>query len=177
VRQSVFTLCIVLLAVPLQGQFRQSGSNTAAAIKAAKNTLISTLDSNLPNISLEYFLKYESDNAPIDWQIVTCDEHASNPQRDQRERMAHRQSENDAPLCVQATVDDARVQRSAMVVVRVGTALKGVSGKPALQLVTLQDENGVVRHITLIDLPAAMRWPRPTTYRIRDLPQRLGVVA
>ncbi|HEX7959338.1 MAG TPA: hypothetical protein VF493_05445 [Terriglobales bacterium] len=176
-RQRVITICIVLLAIPLQGQFRQSGSNTAAAINAAKNTLISALDSNLPHISLEYFLEYESDNAPIDWQIVTCDQHASNPQGDQRERMAHRPSENDSPLCVQATVDDARVQRSAMVVVRVGTASKGVSGKPALQLVTLQDENGVVRHITLIDLPAAMRWPRPTTHRIRDMPQQLGALA
>lgn len=176
VRRSVFILCIVLLAAPLQGQSRQSDSNTAAAIKAAKNTLISNLDSNLPHISLEYFLRYESDNAPVDWQIVTCDEHASNPQRDQQERMAHPQSGNDAPLCVQATVDDVRMQRSATVVVQVGTVSQGVSGKPALQLVAVQDEKGSVRHISLIDLPAAMRWPRPTP-RIRDLPRKFGLVA
>ena len=176
VRQSVFLLCIVLLAVPLQGRSRQSDRNAAAAIKAAKNTLISSLDSNLPHISLEYFLNYESDNAPVDWQIVTCDQHASNPQRDQQERMAHRQSDNDAPLCVQATVDDVRMQRSATVVVLVETVSQGVSGRPALQLVTVQDENGAVRHISLIDLPAAMRWPRPTP-RIRDRPQKFRVVS
>lgn len=176
-RQSVFVLCIVLMTVPYQGQFRQSDSNTAAAIKAAKNTLISALDSNLPHISLDYFLKYESDNAPIDWQIVTCDEHASSPQPDQQERMAHRQNENDAPLCVQATVDDVRMQRSATVVVQVGTVSQGISGKPALQLVTVQDENGAVRRITLIDLPAAMRCPRPRRPRIRDVPRLLGTVA
>jgi len=164
------------MAVPLQGRSRQSDSNTAVAIKAAKNALISNFDSNLPHISLEYFLKYESDNAPVDWQIVACDEHSSNPQRDQQERMAHRQRDTDAPLCVQATVDDVRMQRSATVVVQVGTVLQGVLGKPELQLVTVQDEKGSVRRISLIDLPAAMRWPRPTP-RIRDLPQRFGTVA
>lgn len=113
---------------------------------------------------------------PIDWTIVTCDEHAINPLLDKQKRMNSARNKGDAPLCVQATVDDVRAQRSAMVVVQVGTMGAGVMGEPKLLFVMAQDENGASHAIQLIELPAAMRGWQPRVPRIRDLPERLGVV-
>jgi hypothetical protein len=177
-RRILVSFCGVLLAVFLHAQTHIRNANDAA-LKAAKNATISTFDSALPSISLEYFLKYESKGVPIDWTIVTCDERAINPVIDRQDRMNATGDEGDRPLCVQATVDDVRAQRSAVVVVQVGTIGAGAVGKPKLHLVMADDERGVTRRIQLIELPAVMqRWRRTKLWHgPRDLPQRLGIAA
>jgi hypothetical protein len=174
-RPVVLCVFVLLLAVVIPAQAAPRNAKDGG-IKAAKKVSIATFDSNLPNISLEYFLNYESNGAPIDWTVVSCDERATNPVVDKQERMNSKGNKHDRPLCVQATVDNVRVQRSAMVVVQVGTIRAGAVGTPKLQLVMAQDENGASHVIRLIDLPAAMRRWRPRSHPIRDLPERLGAV-
>jgi len=171
-RHAILRVYVLLLGFSACAQlaFGRRGPHNRA-IDAAKNVSIAIFDSNLPNISLEYFL-----GAPIEWMIVTCDERATNPALDRGQRTNATGDKSDAPLCVQATLDNVRAQRSAMVVVRVGKVGTGVAGTPKLELVMAQDENGAARTIQLIDLPAVMRRWRSRSPRIRDVPGRLGAV-
>src|SRR5690349_20343335 len=100
-RSFILCLCILLLESGLGAQGNSRRTVQEHAIHAAKNVLISTFDGNLPDISLEYFLKYESIRAPIDWTIVNCDERAIDPARDRQDRMAAKNLKEDRPLCVQ----------------------------------------------------------------------------
>ena len=97
-RPVTLSVCILLLEACLHPQPIPNRNAEYRAIHAAKNVTISTFDSNLPNISLEYFLKYESNGAPVDWAIVSCDERATNPDVDKQERM--NVNKRDRPLCV-----------------------------------------------------------------------------
>ena len=92
-----------------------------AALQHAKSALVSSLDSSLPKVSLEFFLNYESGGADIRWEVNDCGEQTGNPAMDR---------ENDPPMCVEA--DFAKDQTGVTVMVSVGTFHKGPSGTPAL---------------------------------------------
>jgi hypothetical protein len=123
-----------------------------------KNLPVSKLDSSLPNLSLEYFLKYESEDAPIRWEVNDCGEQTG-------DRATNR--EYDVPMCVEADVD---LKHSALtILIAVGTAKKGISGVPALFDASITYPTGVVRTIHRLGellrelhrpLPRAPRFPK-----------------
>jgi hypothetical protein len=131
------------------------------AIEQAKNVLVSTFDKRLPKVTLEYFLKSESDNGRIAWEVNDCGEQTGNPAIDRG---------RDLPLCAQATVSGPNL-RLIIVVLAVGTFHKGVTGTPELSSVTVTDETGQDHAVRLFDVPAEMHRGRPKTRRVpRDLP-------
>ena len=141
-------LLLLLLETPLSWAQKLEGKIQRAAIRIAKAALISNFDNSLPRISLEYFLDYEAAGAPVVWEATACP-------------LTSQAANADAYKCVLATVE-FRDGRVAMVSVAVGMADKRVE----LRSVMITDENGAVRKLPLIELPAAIQrmWrkmPRP----------------
>ena len=120
-------------------QTRQSKIERAA-IQLAKTVLISIFDTRLPRISLEYFLDYEAgSDGSVEWDATPCPITASTAKRG-------------GLRCVLATMQ-FRDGRVAMVSLAVDTVAKSVQ----LRSVMLADENGAVRNLSLIELPAALQ--------------------
>ena len=133
------------------------GKTEQAAIQRAKTTLVSSLDSSLPKVTLEFFLNYESGGADIRWEVNDCGEQTGSP--------ADRGS--DSPMCVEA--DFTKDQTGVTVTVSVGTFKKGVSGAPALFYIAVQDSSGKSHSLRRLgDLPKELHRPPPKSPR--DLP-------
>jgi hypothetical protein len=112
------------------------GNRTAlAAIDRAKKTIVSSFDPALPNLTLESFLDYETEHAPIDWIAADCGK-------------ASAQTENGVCVQASATVDP---ERRVSVHIRVSS---DPSAAPKLISVEVL-EGGLVHSIKLIELPAA----------------------
>ena len=167
-RRAILNLCVVLFAVGLWAQAPHLSSKTEAAIAQAKNVLISNFDSNLPHITLEYFLQYEGAGLDTEWRANQC--------RSQSSGSPPLRGAN-LPTCIQVTVDDVHNQRTVTVVVEVRAIAKRSFEIPTLHSVTMTDENGVTRPMRLIDVPAALhgRWPKRNP--IHDLPPMPSVRA
>jgi len=65
VRQIILSPCFLLLTVCSWAQSPSARKTEQAAIQSAKKLLVSSLDSSLPKVSLEFFLKYEAPGVPI----------------------------------------------------------------------------------------------------------------
>jgi hypothetical protein len=134
-----------------------------AAIKRVKTVDVSSLERGLPKVTLEFFLKYEGEGAPIKWQMSNCDQQTGNPFIDR---------ERDSSICVEATID-LKSDRSATVLVSVGTIKTGPVGVPTVFSVTVTDPSGMVHTVRrLSDLPMELHRPLPKSPR--DLPLPAG---
>ena len=94
-RRTIIIVCFFSASI-LWAQSAPPSKVNRIAIEQAKNCSISKLDPDLPNVSLEFFLKYESQGAPIRWQVNDCGGRSGN-------RLIDR--ERDKPMCVEADVD------------------------------------------------------------------------
>jgi hypothetical protein len=187
----ILSLWVLLLTVYLWAQPPSANKKQKAAIQRAKNLIVSSFDRSLPNVSLEFFLKYEAGGAPIKWEVNDCGEQPRNPGSDHG---------GESPMCVEADFDskdcDYSPQPSARmcagsgfrdpnctlaqtaavtVLVSVGTFKRGPFGAPTLFSVTITDLSGVSRPVRrLRDLPMELhRWvPRLP----RDLPEPMGAL-
>jgi hypothetical protein len=148
----------LLLTGRLWAQPQSADKMEQAAIQRAKSALVSSLDSSLPKVTLEFFLKYESGDAPIQWEVNDCGEQTGN-------RATNRGS--DSPSCVDA--DFEKDQTAVTILVSVGTFQKGPSGIPALRSATVDGPSGR-RHALrrLGELPKELH--RPARGMPRDLP-------
>jgi hypothetical protein len=148
----------LLLSICLWAQPQSGDRAEAATVQRVKNTLASSLDNSLPKVSLEFFLKYESGGAPIQWEVNHCVEQAGNPPTDRG---------SDPPMCVEA--DFQKDQTSVTVMVSVGTFKKGPSGVPVVFSVTVNDQSGRIHSLRRLgDLPKELHRPAPKSPR--DLP-------
>jgi hypothetical protein len=150
----ILSLCVLLVVSVAAAQGPSIGKTEQAALQRAKSALVSSLDSSLPKVSLEFFLNYESGGADIRWEVNDCGEQTPNPATDRG---------TDSPMCVEA--DFTKDQTDVTVTVSVGTFQKGPSGKPALFGVTVHGPSGRVHSLRLGDLPKELHRPAP-----RDLP-------
>lgn len=142
---------VLLLTGSLWAQSSPVNKTDKVAIERAKAMMVSSLDRGLPKVTLEYFLRYESNGAAIHWEVNDCSEQTGNPAADRRRNF---------PVCVEADFDVQR--RTISVVVSVGIVSKGTTGTPALLRVTVTDTNGPVRSIKQLgSLPAELRRPLP----------------
>jgi hypothetical protein len=157
-RWMIPSFCFLLLASCLRAEPQSADKAEEAAIQRVKNTLASSLDSSVPKVSLEFFLKYESGGAPIQWEVNDCVEQAGNPPTDRS---------NDPPMCVEA--DFQKDQTDVTVMVSVGTLKKGPSGTPAVFSVTVDNQGGKSHSLRRLgDLPKELHRPAPKSPR--DLP-------
>jgi len=161
-RQRILSLWALLLTVCLWAQPASVNKTEKAAIQRAKSLIVSTWDRSLPNVSLEFFLKYEGGGAPIKWEVNDCGDQRGSPALDQ---------EHGAPRCVEADFEFKR-QTRVTILVSVGTFNRGPSGVPALISMTII-ENGISHPVRyLSDLP--MELHRPVPRFPRDLPVTRG---
>lgn len=155
----VSSLIFVLLASSLWAQQANPNKAEDAAIRQVKTVDISSLDRGLPKVTLDFFLKYEGEGAPIKWRTVKCDLLNGNSSVDR------------GLLCVEADIvlkDD----RSATIVVSVGTLKTGLACTPTLASVTITDATGMVHAVRLSDLPMQLHRPPPKSPR--DMPFPAG---
>lgn len=162
----ILSLWVLLLTVSLWAQPPSVNKRQKAAIQQAKDLIVSSLDRSLPNVSLEFFLKYEAGGAPIKWEVNDCGERPGNPGNDHG---------HDSPMCVEADFDCKNQMAAVTVLVSVGTFERGPFGVPALFSAAIT-ESGIsrpVRHLS--DLPMELhRWaPRLP----RDLPEPVGALS
>ena len=134
------------------------------AIQRAKNVIVSSFDRSLPNVSLEYFLKYEGEGAPIKWIVNNCGDRTRNPGDIYK----------GSRICVEADFE-FKPQILVTVLVSLGTFNKGLSGVPELTSVTIIDVDGTNRSVHhLGDLPMELHRPPPKLPR--DLPPPAGAL-
>lgn len=126
-------------------------------IAAARQTPASELDPKLPKQPLGSWLEKLVAPSKIDWEVNDCGEQSGTPADEDR----------DFPMCVEANADLAG-GRHVTVSIAVGTVKKGISGKPGVFFILLDepgsDEKDVVH---LSDLAARLqdrhRGSRPAT--------------
>jgi hypothetical protein len=145
---------LLLLVASLFAQDSKPQADTTF-ISRAKKAIISNFDPALPSLTLESFLKYETDDTTIDWKDSECED-----LRLKNDQHAH------GAKCVTAysSLSDARV---ITVTVRVAN---DISKTLTLLAVTVIDR-GLEQPIQLIQVPAVAqrnkipgqpqhRWPR-----------------
>jgi hypothetical protein len=161
----ILNLSVLLLTVCLWAQQLSVYTTEKVAIQRAKSLIVSSFDRSLPNVSLEFFLKYEGGGATIKWEVKNCGDQPGSPALDQ---------EHGSPMCVEADFE-FKGQTAVTVLVRAGTFNSGQSAVPALISVTIT-ESGTsrpVRHLS--DLPVELHRPAPRLPR--DLPVPIGALS
>lgn len=132
---------ILLLAASLSAQSKRS--TNATIVSRAKQAIISKFDPALPNLTLESFLNYETDQS-IDWNESECKEDYS----------ATKPSPN-ATRCVTAS--------SSLPDGRVITVSLSVPTDPSIPIVLVSVaviERGLQHRIRLIEVPAVVQGAR-----------------
>jgi hypothetical protein len=89
----ILNLWVLLLSACFWAQPSSANRREKAAIRRAKNLIVSSFDRSLPNVSLEFFLTYEGGGASIKWEVNDCRDQIGNPALDQ---------EHGSPMCVEA---------------------------------------------------------------------------
>lgn len=145
---------VLLLTTSLSAQTSHPGPD-ARIVERAKKTIISSFDALLPNLTLESFLQYETENSPIEWQASECKQEVAN-------RNASRKLGK--TICVRASAD-LRDERVVSVVVSLGV---DDSAPPNLISVSVI-EKGLEHPLKLIQLPAAIHGGKFRTRSPRDL--------
>jgi hypothetical protein len=151
--QAVVLLLLSLSFIPAFSQ-RTANRRDAALVDRAKKAIISAFDPALPNITLESFLKYETEDPLIDWRVSHCS----------AALYRHSGKNGDDGTCVQtySALGDNRV---VVIVIRIN---RKTSAPPELLSVTIL-ESGLERHLNLIELPAAIHGAKPKSRSPRDL--------
>jgi hypothetical protein len=131
-------------------------------IENARLLLVSSLDSSLPKVTLEFFLKYEGEGAPIHWSTSLCD---STTGEDLRER------DKSSVNCVRAEVA-LKESRSVVVVLAMAKPRGHTYVAPNVIRVSVKNSNGWTNVLRgLSDLPAELHRPLPKSPRDLPLPE------
>jgi hypothetical protein len=129
------------------GQDPTSARDTAA-INAAKRVVVSAIDSTLPRVSFEEWLRgVLGREAATKWEVNDCGEQTGNPRLDQG---------RDFPMCAEVEVGLGN-QRALHISLVVGTFKKGVGGVPSLRAAYVIRAGGSSESIKrLADIPSAI---------------------
>lgn len=128
-----------------------AGAQDAAAITAAKQAVVRSLDPSLPRVPFSQWLRdVVGPDAATKWEVNDCGEQTGNPALDK---------DRDFPMCAEALVT-LPGQRVLHVSIVVGTFKKGVGASPAFWAAYLRTSTGTFEPIkTLHEIPAAIRFP------------------
>ena len=151
-RQTILSLLFLLLTFCMQAQGPSADKTEMGAIQRAKTLPISSLDRDLPKVTLEFFLKYEGEGAPIKWAVNDCVEQTRGTVVDHG---------RDSAMCVQADIG-LKDGRAATVLVSVGTFKKGLVDVPTVYGVKVTYPGGTIHRLDrLSDLPVELHRPLP----------------
>lgn len=152
------SLGLLLLLLTPWVRAQRPSADAAGAIQHAKSLPISSLDRSLPKVTLEFFLKYEGEGAPIKWEVNDCGE-TQYPVADR---------ERDSAMCVRADIG-LKDGRAATVLISIGKPKKGVVEVPTVHGVSVTYPGGTMHRLDhLGDLPVELHRPLPKGPR--DLP-------
>ena len=151
-RRTILSLVLLLLSLGVWAQPTSANKTQADAIQRVKSLPVSFLDRSLPKVTLEFFLSYEGEGAPIQWKVNDCGEHALDTSTTHGREPA---------MCVQAgTV--LKDGRTVTVLVAGGTLKRGPVEVPAIYDVRVTNENGTIHRLDrLSDLPVELHRPLP----------------
>lgn len=157
-RQTILTLSFQLLTLCVWAQGSSADKTEMDTIQQVKTLLVSTLDHDLPKVTLEFFLRYEGEGAPIRWKVNECGEQT-------RDTVAHGR---DSATCVKAEVG-LKDGRAVIVLVSVGKFNKGPVYLPSVYGVRVTYPEGTTHRLDrLRDLPVELHRPPPKSPK--DLP-------
>ncbi len=150
-QQTILTLLFPLLTLGVWAQGPSAEPGEIAVIQRVKTLLISSLDSSLPKVTLEFFLKYEGEGAPIQWKVRDCRDYT-------QDKAAHR---DDSAMCVQADIG-LKDGRAATILVSVGKFKNNPVDVPSVYGLRVTDTAGIIHILDrLRDLPAELHRPLP----------------
>lgn len=146
-------VALVLLCSAFHAQ-KGTQKGQSGVIERAKQAIISNFDPALPKITLESFLRYETENAPTDWKTTNCNEYP----------VYLADTERGNALCVDAysTLRDQRVLTIVLGLTR------DRSNPPKLLSVAIIT-SGLEHPLQLIQVPAAIHQRRFKPPSVRDL--------
>src|SRR5579863_532254 len=128
----------------------QSGPDRRAgddSIDRAKHLVVSSMDRRLPKVSLEFFLEYEAEGAPVEWEKTDCG------------AVAKSRSGSNSPVCVEADFD--LHHRTVAVTVSFGEVPKESASSTVFH-VTISEPDGLTHTVhRLGDLPMELHRPPP----------------
>lgn len=151
-RQTIVKLLFLLLTVCAWAQRPSADKTEMAAVQRVKGLPISSLDSSLPTVTLEFFLKYEGEGAPIKWEVNDCGE---------KTRDTALEHGRDSAMCIQADIA-LKDGRAAAVLISVGTFKRGAVDVPRVYGVRVTYPDGTIRRLDrLSDLPVELHRPLP----------------
>lgn len=153
-RQTILSLSFLLLTVCMwaQGPPADKSETEMDVIQRVKALPVSSLDRNLPKVTLEFFLKYEGQDAPIKWEVKHCGELTRDTPVDHG---------RDSAMCVQADIG-LKDGRAATVLISVGTYKRGPVDAPTVYGVSVTYPGGTIHRLDrLSDLPVELHRPLP----------------
>jgi hypothetical protein len=143
-------LLILLLTYCVQAQGQPTDKAAVSAMQRVKTLPISSLDHDLPKVTLEFFLKYEGAGSPIKWEVNDCGNTLDIAGR-----------ERESTMCVQADIG-LKDGRAARVIVSVGKAKNGAVSDPTICGVSVTYPGGMIHRLDhLRDLPVELHRPLP----------------
>lgn len=159
VRRSTLSVVVPFLALTLWCDAQSVNKEQRLLIQRAKNLVVSSLDSRLPKVTLEFFLKNEAEGSPTTWSVGNCEKLTGNSE----------------PSVVTSTdCVAAEIVFQGLLTATVVLAMKPSSSSspsPTLLSVTVTDQSGknsVVRRLG--DLPMELHRPQPKSPK--DLPAK-----
>jgi len=157
-RPMILSLLVLQLTACSWAQPSSASGMEEAAIRRAKSIVVSSLDRNLPDVRLEFFLEYEGNDAPIRWKVSECGKPSGNPATDRGD---------DSPMCVEAHFV-IKSGNAVTVLVSLGKFKAGPAAGAKLLQVSITNMGRTVRSFDhLGDLPMELHRPGP---KLRDLP-------
>jgi hypothetical protein len=141
---------LILIVFAACAGAQSSTHSSQAAIERAKKLTVSSLDSRLPKVSLEFFLNYEAEGLPVTWKIVDCVEPNTTSPKDLAS----------ASTCVEADFS-LKNGTTGTVVVSVGST-EQLQEAQKLVRATITNRGGTPRPVQRLgDLPQELQRPAP----------------
>jgi len=150
----VLLICVLLLPCTALTQASED-NNDSMLIERAQRLLVSKLDSSLPKVTLDYFVRYEAAGTEVRWEVNDCGEQTGNAEADR---------DRDIPTCVEADFDVD--QRVVNLMIAIGSVKQGLSKTPSVFSAVVTDSNGQVHSLgRLGELPKQLHRPLPKAPR------------
>jgi hypothetical protein len=138
-----------LVVVGESPQDQSTQARDAQAITSAKRVIVRQLESVLPAVAFEEWLRTTAGTPAIRWEVNDCGEQTGNPAMDRN---------RDFPMCVESSTP-LTGNRTLIVSLVIGTFKKGVGpGEPKVWSVFLIEADRNPHEIKkLADVPAAIK--------------------
>jgi hypothetical protein len=147
-RLTILNVWSLLLTFCIWAQDPSADKTEMRTIQRVKTLPITSLDRSLPKVTLEFFLKYEGEGAPIKWGMGGCGDRVVDYGRD-------------SAMCVEADIS-LKDGRAATVLVSVGGIKRGPVDIPTVYGVSVTYPGGTIHRLDRLgDLPVELARPLP----------------